>query len=172
MTVGHFAAKLTNTEFITSMRKTDFNDLERIGLVRIRTDGPDRVIAYGAKPSVGGQSQRIVFDQLPEMDCIVHFHCPKKEESLVPTVSQREYECGSHECGRNTATGLKAFKRRSKTDVFEHRFYAVYLDQHGPNIVFWSKTPADIIIDFIQENFDLSEKTGGPVAWTPEVETT
>lgn len=153
-TVGHFAAKLSQDTFITSQRKTNFNDLEKIGLVRIKTDGPDTVLAYGAKPSVGGQSQRIVFSEHPEYDCIVHFHCPIKPGSQVPTVSQREYECGSHQCGQNTSNGLKRFGE----------FSAVYLDQHGPNIVFNSKIDPQVIIRFIEENFDLAAKTGGYVS--------
>jgi hypothetical protein len=152
-TVGHFAAKLSQDTFITSQRKTNFNDLEKIGLVRIKTDGPDTVLAYGAKPSVGGQSQRIVFSEHPEYDCIVHFHCPIKPGSQVPTVSQREYECGSHQCGKNTSTGLKKFGNLS----------AVFLDQHGPNIVFNSKIDPQEVINFINDNFDLSAKTGGYV---------
>lgn len=153
-TVGHFAAKLSQDTFITSQRKTNFNDLEKIGLVRIKTDGPDTVLAYGAKPSVGGQSQRIVFSEHPEYDCIVHFHCPKRSNSEVPTVSQREYECGSHQCGQNTSNGLRKFGN----------FSAVYLDQHGPNIVFNSKIDPQEIIKFIDENFDLAAKTGGYVS--------
>lgn len=40
---------------------------------------------------------------------------------------------------------------------------AVYLDHHGPNIVFnRSIDPAEVIA-FIERNFDLSSKTGGPV---------
>jgi sorbitol-specific phosphotransferase system component IIA len=155
-TVGHFAAKLASDTFITSQRKTNFNDLEKIGLVRIKTDGPDTVLAYGAKPSVGGQSQRIVFSEHPEYDCIVHFHCPIKPGSQVPTVSQREYECGSHQCGQNTSNGLKEFGHGT--------FSAVYLDQHGPNIVFNSQIDPQVIIRFIEENFDLSAKTGGYVS--------
>jgi len=157
-TVGHFAAKLAQDTFITSQRKTNFNDLEKIGLVRIKTDGPDTVLAYGAKPSVGGQSQRIVFSEHPEYDCIVHFHCPLKPESNVPTVSQREYECGSHQCGQNTSNGLKKYCENG------HTFSAVFLDQHGPNIVFNSKIDPQIIIEFINQNFDLSAKTGGYVS--------
>lgn len=153
-TVGHFAAKLSSDTFITSQRKTNFNDLEKIGLVRIKTDGPDTVIAYGAKPSVGGQSQRIVFSEHPEYDCIVHAHVPIKEDSEVPRVSQREYECGSHECGKNTSRGLKRFGNLS----------AVYLDNHGPNIVFNGKINPQEVIDFIDANFDLSGKTGGYVS--------
>lgn len=150
-TVGHFAAKLDDTTFLTSMRKTNFNNLKDNGLVKIKTDGPDTILAYGAKPSVGGQSQRIVFKDHPDCDCIVHFHCVKKPNSQVPTVSQREFECGSHQCGENTSRGLKKFGN----------LYAVYLDQHGPNIVFNSKINPFEVMLFINENFDLNTKSGG-----------
>lgn len=153
-TVGHFAAKIGPTTFLTSKRKTNFNDLDKIGLVKIETDGPDTVIAYGSKPSVGGQSQRIVFAEHGDCDCIVHFHCPIKPGSEVPVVSQREYECGSHQCGQNTSKGLKKFGN----------LYAVYLDQHGPNIVFNSSINPQEVIDFIEANFDLEQKTGGAVS--------
>lgn len=150
-TAGHFAVKLSETEFLTSKRKTDFNNLPSLGLVRIKTDGPDTVLAYGAKPSVGGQSQRIVFKEHPDCDCIVHFHCPIKPGKAIPQVSQREFECGSHQCGQNTSRGLHKFGN----------LYAVYLDQHGPNIVFNRTIDPQEVISFIEENFELSAKTGG-----------
>jgi hypothetical protein len=151
VTAGHFAVKVNETTFMTSRRKTDFNDMKKVGLVKVETDGPDSVIAYGSKPSVGGQSQRIVFTEHPDADCIVHFHCPIKQGSKVPTVSQREYECGSHECGRNTSRGLKLFGNLS----------AVYLEDHGPNIVFSKSVDSAEVIAFIEENFELEAKTGG-----------
>ncbi len=160
-TAGHFAVKVNDNTFLTSIRKTDFNKLKEIGLVRIQTDGPDTVIAYGAKPSVGGQSQRIVFRNHQDMDCIVHFHCPIKPSSTVPTVSQREFECGSHQCGNNTSKGLKQFGNLK----------AVYLDQHGPNIVFNRNINPQEVIQFIEENFDLSQKTGGFVSVKSRLET-
>lgn len=153
-TVGHFAVKVNENTFLTSIRKSDFNDIDKNGLVMVKTDGPDSVIAYGAKPSVGGQSQRIVFSNHQDYDCIVHFHCPKKEDSKVPTISQREYECGSHECGKNTSKGLTKFGNLS----------AVYLDNHGPNIVFNRSIDPNEVIKFIDENFILEEKTGGYVS--------
>lgn len=152
-TVGHFACKIGENEFLTSIRKSNFNDLEKNGLVRVVTDTDDTVIAYGAKPSVGGQSQRIIFSEHNDYDCIVHFHCPIKEGSKVPVVSQREYECGSHQCGQNTSNGLKRFGNLS----------AVMLDNHGPNIVFHHSIDPNEVISFIEENFDLSDKTGGLV---------
>lgn len=163
-TVGHFAVKIGPTTFLTSQRKTNFNDLAKIGLVKVETDGPDTVLAYGAKPSVGGQSQRLVFAEHPEYDCIVHFHCPMKTEWFagagpmyvnedIPIVSQREYECGSHQCGANTSKGLKRFGNLS----------CVMLDQHGPNIVFHHSIDPQEVIRFIDDNFDLAGKTGGLV---------
>jgi hypothetical protein len=153
-TVGHFACKIGDTEFLTSIRKTNFNDLAKNGLVRVKTDGPDTVIAYGAKPSVGGQSQRIIFSEHNDYNCIVHFHCPIKEGSEVPVRSQREVECGSFSCGKNTSDGLKRIGNLS----------AVMLDNHGPNIVFHDSIDPQEVIDFIEANFDLSDKTGGPVS--------
>ena len=154
VTAGHFAVKLGETTFLTSRRKTDFNDMRNVGLVRVQTDGPDSVIAYGSKPSVGGQSQRIVFTEHPDANCIVHFHCPLKPGSSVPRGSQREYECGSHECGQNTSRGLTRFGN----------LLAVYLDNHGPNIVFHDSIDSQEVITFIEQNFDLQKKTGGYVA--------
>jgi hypothetical protein len=153
-TAGHFAVKLNDNTFLTSIRKTDFNEMKRVGLVKVVTDGPDTVFAYGAKPSVGGQSQRIVFNDHPGMDCILHFHCPLKEGSEVPTISQREAECGSHQCGNNTSKGLKQFGNMK----------AVYLDNHGPNIVFNRNIDPNEVIKFIEDNFDLTQKTGGFVS--------
>ncbi|MDO8556266.1 MAG: hypothetical protein Q7R96_03770 [Nanoarchaeota archaeon] len=153
-TVGHFAVKVDDHTFLTSRRKTNFNELNAIGLVKVVTDGPDHILAYGSKPSVGGQSQRIVFQTVPKDDCIVHFHCPKKPGVDIPSVSQREYECGSHECGQNTARGLKKYGN----------LHVVYLDNHGPNIVFHQSIDPKEVTDFIDQHFDLSKKTGGYVA--------
>jgi hypothetical protein len=150
-TVGHFACKIADDTFLTSIRKSNFNDLSKNGLVKVKTTGNDTVIAYGAKPSVGGQSQRIIFSEHNDYDCIVHFHCPKKDNSSVPVVSQREYECGSHQCGQNTSNGLKRFGNLS----------AVMLDNHGPNIVFHHSIDPSEVTKFIDENFVLEDKTGG-----------
>jgi hypothetical protein len=149
-TVGHFAFKVNDREFITSKRRVDFNKLSEVGMVLCKSTGPNEVIAYGARPSVGGQSQRIVFKDHPEMDCIVHFHCPPKPGADVNTRPQAAYECGSHQCGQNTSDGLKLSAPGIK---------CVYLDNHGPNIVFNHKTPPWEVIEFINRNFDLSKST-------------
>lgn len=154
-TTGHFAAKLGPGHFLTSIRKTNFNDISKNGMVEVKTDGDDEVIAFGARPSVGGQSQRLIFGKYPDLDCIVHFHCPMKPESErrdnIPVMSQWQYECGSHECGMNTRDGLKKFGN----------LYAVMLDNHGPNIVFSKDTSAEEVMSFIEANFDLSKPTNG-----------
>lgn len=153
-TVGHFAFKPEGADIITSIRKSNFNDLDKTGMVRIHAVGDDSVIAYGAKPSVGGQSQRIIFQEHEGLDSIVHFHCPVKPRKYVPSVSQFAYECGSHECGQNTSDGLQWVEYGGA------KFKAVYLDGHGPNIVFHHDTPGAAITDYIDEHFDLSVSTG------------
>lgn len=149
-TVGHFAVKVDNETFITSKRKSNFNDLKKVGMVRIKSSGPNEVIAYGSKPSVGGQSQRIVFAEHPEMDCIVHFHCPALAPERLSIRSQKYLECGSHECGKNTSDGLVEATPGIK---------CVYLDKHGPNVVFNSSIDPQRVIDFINTNFDLKQAT-------------
>ena len=161
-TAGHFAVKIGENEVLTSIRKTNFNQLGEVGLVRIESEGDDHVIAHGFRPSVGGQSQRIIFREHEGLDCIVHFHCPVKldaaEKALIPVKDQWPNECGSHECGRNTSQGLR------EVDLGDgDKLSVVFLDSHGPNIVFNRKTPAHKVMNFIDRNFDLAAKTGGMV---------
>lgn len=153
-TTGHFAHKYKSGYIATSIRKSNFNELDKTGMVMIETKGSDEVLAYGAKPSVGGQSQRIVFNQHPEMNCIVHFHAPLKENNWMRTVAQWPYECGSHECGQNTSTNLRDV-------VGDGSIKAVFLEKHGPNIVFNSKIDPQKVINFIDDNFDLKGNTYG-----------
>lgn len=147
-TVGHFAVKVDDKRFLTSMRKSNFNHLEELALVH--AVGNDEVWSQGGKPSVGGQSQRIVFQEHPDADCIVHFHCPPKDHVELSVRSQLAHECGSHECGKNTSSGLREEVPGIK---------CVYLDNHGPNIVFNRKMDPQKVIEFIDKNFDLSQST-------------
>lgn len=152
-TVGHFAVKMPMNGWIaTSKRKTDFNKINEVGLVLCQPKGNDEVLAIGGKPSVGGQSQRIIFKDHPEMDCIVHFHCPPKPGTDLSVRQQKWFECGSHECGKNTSIGLREDVPGIK---------CVYLDNHGPNIVFNRKIDPQQVIEFIDNNFDLSKSTDG-----------
>ncbi len=155
-TVGHFAVRLSEGRILTSRRKTDFNRLSEVGLVLVDADGDDRVTAYGSRPSVGGQSQRIVFREHPNEDCIVHFHCPLRPGvARVPVRTQWPFECGSHECGQNTSRGLASVGQGVK---------AVMLDRHGPNVVFHHSVDARVVIDFIEAHFDLEARTDGIAA--------
>lgn len=157
-TVGHFAVKHNDGVIFTSKRKTNFNLLPEVGLVKIESTGEDSVIAYGAKPSVGGQSQRIIFKEHSDVDCIVHFHCPVRQDAAndIPVKEQWPNECGSHECGKQTSSGLRVF------DLGDGQFLkAVYLKDHGPNIVFSRDVDPMKVINFIKSNFVLSDKTGG-----------
>ena len=213
-TVGHFGIALGPNEFLTSKRKTDFNKIEEVGLVRVITDDPDNVfgykhffeneemrsiqnnlnlvkeraqkdqtdddkmwtevwtefykdkmasvkqnvIAFGAKPSVGGQSQRSLFDTFPDLNCIVHFHCPLKTEfrQEFNTTPQFSFECGSYECIKSNITGFKEYKVSE-----EHSIWAGHMDYHGPNIVFNSGIDPQLVIEFINKYWDLSRKTDG-----------
>lgn len=156
VTAGHFAVKLSDREILTSKRKHNFNRLKEDGMVRVEYEDDTKVIAHGFKPSVGGQSQRIVFREHPEAECIVHFHSPLKANARdsVPIAEQWKYECGSHQCGANTSRNLKDF----------NGIKAVMLDSHGPNVIFNRHTDPQMVIDFIEANFDLEAKTGGLVA--------
>jgi hypothetical protein len=170
-TVGHFATRGALTgQFITSKRGVDFNKLAEVGMCLVVAEDDDTVRAYGAKPSVGGQSQRIIFREHPELDCIVHFHCPLRDEpegnriekalfmppAEISHASQEPYECGSHECGKNTSDHLKSVLVNQEGRPL---LKAVMLDKHGPNIVFSSKLHYSKIIDFIDRYWDLEKST-------------
>lgn len=155
-TAGHFAVKLNDRELLTSIRKSNFNDLASTGMVHMLSTGPDDVTVRGFKPSVGGQSQRIIFRNHPHLSNIVHFHCPMYSDAAddIPIQTQWQYECGSHQCGQNTSDGLKSF------DLGDGDYLsAVFLEKHGPNIVFPRDTPAAKVINFIERNFDLEART-------------
>lgn len=159
-TAGHFAVKINDTKVLTSIRKTNFNDLRKNGLVEIESSGDNQVISRGFKPSVGGQSQRIIFKEHQDLDCIVHFHCPVKPDAIdmIPIREQWPNECGSHECGKNTSAGL------CEIDLGDgDKLSVVFLNDHGPNIVFNRSVPPNKVISFIDRNFDLQSKTGGLV---------
>lgn len=164
-TVGHFAAKIDEGSILTSRRKRDFNNLPEEGLIRVEYEDDTKVLAYGGKPSVGGQSQRVIFREHPDAECIVHFHCPTSGtgDAAINHVEQWPNECGSHQCGQATSNGLRRIGGWEDGD-YHPDIKVVMLDNHGPNIVFTRQTPADEVIRFIDENFDLTSKTGGLVA--------
>jgi hypothetical protein len=152
VTVGHFAVRAGQHTLLSSRRRRNFNRVGDRDLVRVEFAG-DRMTAYGARPSAGTRSQFAVLRTHPDFDCIVHFHCPQRVGSPVPVRSQREFECGSHECGQNTSDGMARFGPLA----------AVMLDRHGPNVIFRSDGDPKAVIDFIEANFDLSRATGDAV---------
>lgn len=152
VTVGHFAVKQKDGSVLCSIRRRNYN--KKIELVRLESVNDETVVAYGAKPSAGARSQWIMFNNHPAMDCVVHFHCPLKEWSRVSRREQKFYECGSHQCGINTSVGLTPVSADGKIK-------AVFLDNHGPNILFSSDVDPQEVIKFIEDNFDLSRTTRG-----------
>jgi hypothetical protein len=155
VTVGHFAWREGPTSLVSSRRKQNFSGSPLPGplsgrdMVRVDVER-ERLVAHGAKPSAGTWSQWIVLSTFPDMDCIVHFHCPMRRGADVPVRSQREYECGSHECGENTRRGMKRFGELA----------AVMLDQHGPNVIFPRAIDPAVVIDFLEQRFDLTRRSG------------
>lgn len=161
-TVGHFATRLANDEndqgvqeILTTRRKSNYNDLHLPGegLVRVVSTGKDTVIAMGAKPSVGGQSQRSIFNNNSAIDCIVHFHCPLKEgvpKDWPKVIPQWPNECGSMQCGEATGRGMS---------YFGDKIYGVMLDNHGPNIGFSKEAHPELVIKLIEHCFDLTKST-------------
>ncbi len=150
VTVGHFAVRVGESTLLSSRRRRNFNRTLDRDLVRVELAG-ESLVAHGARPSAGTRSQFAVLRAHPDFDCIVHFHCPQRDGSLVPRRSQREFECGSHECGTNTADGIARFGNLA----------AVMLDRHGPNVVFRSSDDPRTVIEFIEANFDLAARSDG-----------
>jgi ribulose-5-phosphate 4-epimerase/fuculose-1-phosphate aldolase len=133
-----------------SRRKQNYNLPGGTDLVRVEFS-EDKVTAYGGKPSAGTRSQWAVLQAFPDYDCIVHFHCPSKAGSEVVIRPQHDFECGSHECGENTKAGMSRFAGGVLA--------AVMLDKHGPNIIFNRHVDPQVVIDFIEANFDLTKRS-------------
>ncbi|CAN5501902.1 hypothetical protein BH09MYX1_BH09MYX1_23010 [soil metagenome] len=149
VTVGHFAYQSGMTELTSSRRKRNFNLVGERDLVRVDFAARDAIVAHGAKPSAGARSQWEVLSAFPDFDCIVHVHCPARDGSSVPRRSQRELECGSHQCGENTRNGMKRFGDLA----------AVMLDRHGPNVVFHRSIDPARVIAFLEAQFDLTKRS-------------
>lgn len=150
--VGHFAVKKPDGSVLCSIRRSNYNS--GIKMVRMITLNERETVAYGARPSAGSRSQWIMFNRNPSLDCVVHFHCPLKLGKSVSVRPQKFNECGSNECGVNTALGLEPVTE-------DGAIYAVMLDNHGPNVLFNSGIDPSRVTAFIEENFDLSKTTRG-----------
>lgn len=147
VTVGHFGYRPEPNFLLSSRRKQNYNEPQGLGLAMVHFSS-DGVIAYGGKPSAGVRSQYEVLKKHSQFNCIVHFHCPMKETGRVNVRSQKYFECGSHQCGKNTADGVLLYENG--------KIGAVMLDKHGPNILFRDDVDPQVVIRFIEENFDLT----------------
>ncbi|MDB4330457.1 hypothetical protein N9948_01915 [bacterium] len=170
-TAGHFGCKILETGFalehkgknlpairLCSRRKMDHNKIfdkgEGLGIIYGK-DETGNILATGGKPSVGEHTQDMIYDKFGDkVHSIVHFHSPLKVEDhpKIPQESQKEFECGSRECGLNTRKGMR--------ELFPG-IYAVHLKGHGPNIAFSKEVDHQDIINFIENHWDLDNKTGG-----------
>ena len=120
-----------------------------MSIVTVEED--DNFVVVGKrKASVGARSQYMLFNMNPELNCIVHTHNPLKESSDINKTHQKPFQCGSIECGLNTVNNLRSYEN----DLIK----AVYLEKHGANIMFNSKTDPDIIIEFIKKHIELGKK--------------
>ena len=152
-TPGHFGVCNGSLKhvFYSSQRKVNHNDVFKNGMTMVGVRKSGRIDAYGShKPSVGARSQKLLFDEYPDYDCIVHIHTPLKDgHHDIGWAAQRPFQCGSLECGMNTLQGM--------TDI-EDGIKAVFLEKHGPNILFKSSIDPQKVIDFIDNNFKLGTK--------------
>lgn len=157
-TSGHFGCKVKGREFdrISSIRKVDHNMVFEEGMAKIFIKEGE-IIAIGGKPSVGEHTQQMIYDELGDKaHSIVHFHSPIRQGiEYIPfkIKSQKPFECGSNECGTNTASGME--------NVGIDGIFAVHLENHGPNIAFHKDVNPQKVIDFIDLYWDLSDKEGG-----------
>lgn len=153
-TSGHFGCKVTGKDYarVSSVRKTNHNRVLQDGAAKIYGYENGRIMAGGARPSVGEHTQDEIYKHFPQIDSIVHFHCPRRPGSDLPSASQWAFECGSVQCGHNTASNMREV---------EDGIWVVDLDGHGPNIGFRRDVPAERVIGFIDRHFDIADKTGG-----------
>lgn len=148
-TPGHFCWKISEESFLSSQRKANHNEVFTEGMSLV-VPSDDTFTVYGSrKASVGARSQWMILQAYPEYDCIVHTHSPLRDGSEVPTTPQKPYQCGSLECGINTLMHMGDFDS----------IKAVYLEKHGPNVLFKSTEDPQKIIDFLESNFILNTKT-------------
>jgi len=106
-TTGHFGCIVSSdnrVKRLSSVRKENHNEVFENGMAKILEMKNDRIVAEGAKPSVGEHTQDMIFEQLSDkIHSIVHFHSPLKPDAKrIPVAEQKPFECGSNECGLNT----------------------------------------------------------------------
>lgn len=150
VTTGHFCIrdKFDKNILYSSIRKSDYTKELKLTKLQYSLDH----VYSGVKPSAGAVTQKLLLDKNPEYDCIIHFHCREKDGVKFSSRKQRNFECGSLECGLNTLDGLQEIKLNSKTKI-----KIVMLEKHGPNILFRSKDNPEDIISFITKHFETNK---------------
>lgn len=149
-TPGHFCYSIGENKFLSSQRKVNHNLALDAGMSLVTVlDGGQFQVEGTHKASVGARSQYLLLRDNPEHGCIVHTHNPLKEGSYIHTVPQKPFQCGSLECGMNTANNMKRYGSLK----------AVYLEKHGLNLMFKADEDPDIVINFLKEHLVLGEKT-------------
>jgi hypothetical protein len=183
-TSGHFGAFVEGEPYsrVSSIRKANHNLVFEEGAARILGEQDGMILAEGGKPSVGEHTQDQIYTEINEnlakdtpdaqVHSIVHFHSPLKKlekvvhkgqaalRSAVPIRGQMMYECGSDQCGINTATGMMHMKGLTDDGRYAG-IWAVHLRGHGPNIAFNRNVDPKVVIEFIQKHWDVDRKTGG-----------
>ena len=149
-TPGHFCYRMDNRRFLSSQRKANHNLVFEEGMSIVEVNDDEFYVSGNRKASVGARSQWLILDDNKDFDCIIHTHNPMKESSTMNVVPQRHVQCGSIECGLNTLNGM--------IYIDDLNIKVVYLDKHGVNILFNSKTDSSTIINFIKENIELGVK--------------
>lgn len=148
---GYVAARAPGGRILTTARWADVRNVGEEGLTECEIGEDRTVTAYGQKPSFGVQDQISVFQDHPDVDCLIHFHCPLRSDGPdpIPVREQWPFECGSHESGANVSSGMRRFGESM----------AVMLRNHGPAVAFSSDADPDRVISFIERNFDLLGRT-------------
>ncbi len=149
-TPGHFCWEISENTFLSSQRKANHNLVFTEGMSLVEVSDDKFTVSGSRKASVGSRSQWLMLQENTDYDCIVHTHNPLKSGSLVPTTPQKPYQCGSLECGMNSLNNLGEFKTQD--------LKSVYLDKHGINILFKSKSDPNMVIEFIKSNIELGVK--------------
>lgn len=149
-TPGHFCYRNSDNSFYSSQRKANHNLVFSEGLSLVSVINDEFIVSGSRKASVGARSQWLILSDNPGYDCIIHTHNPLKEDSFVPIVEQRPFQCGSLECGLNTVQNMEF--------VDGIRMAAVYLNKHGINLLFRSNSNPNRIIQFLKDNIVLGKK--------------
>jgi len=136
---------------LSSRRKQNYNEPEGLDLAQVYFLDDGAVQSKGGMPAAGIYSQFKLLKRHDAFDCVIHFHCPQKPDNKVSIHPQKLSEYGSSDCGHNTTKDVQFFEN--------NQIGVVVFDKHGPNVLFKSDGNAQVVIKFIEENFELNKRT-------------